>query len=714
MQAFKGRSAKIAAVVVAVLALAALAAALGAFALMQGSHGVKLSPNLVTYDENSSDYTILACDDASVTVSDASAFKEGSILAASVTEATPNGLLRRVASIEQGPEGAVLHTEQAALTDAIERCDESFTATVLPDGTYQVVSARDAGNPLVQQAFADVDGAFVDFENDWLSVQAGNSIDVSIKVESGAIEMSVVDHVQAEAALRGAGLKDGDDVDIFSKPLKPCVVWVGSLPVVFVNEFSLGADYEAAISLMAFEGRATLDKRMGFGYSTADGLSAVNEDLSEAPALSFSNEDDIFSATLDATVQGTLSSKLYGVAGAAVSTGLGAQLESELQVVPEGEDASGAFALPGIDAGLRGSLTGKIYVPLSGEFVLDVPSNPFDGTRDPDELSATIFDAADALVLRERTEQFGSVSTPATRAADLYFQAVSTAPAYFDPALQASGYSYALVNMTGGAIPELLLRADAAMGNGVSAVRVLSYDADAGALVEYEGELTEGVAGAGGYRGVLAASDFGDGLLATEWSSGTGDGETYRVRIAAGALERSLVRSFSQLGSGAVSDAAARESKEISWLAASDASAIDALRAGAWQSTATNPGGRLADAASAAGLTLCSGTLHVVDVAGLCALQGVDNPNPDAPDAKTYAVLVFDAPISLNAQSGDGSGMRAGEAKLLLLSDEGTAYRGVDGMRVTAAADPSSMRWPSDTSLPLGEPRTTDALLVAG
>lgn len=122
-------------------------------------------------------------------------------------------------------------------------------------------------------------------------------------------------------------------------------------------------------------------------------------------------------------------------------------------------------------------------------------------------------------------------------------------------------------------------------------------------------------------------------------------------------------------------------------------------------------------AAKAQGKQVFEGTIRILSHAELTGLQGISDPNPDYSGNfkyEKYAILVFDRTQTVTGMSGDGTGTQTGSAKLLCV---GAYYPGVDsvdttpewvpynGKRVVVAGTAEDMGWPSDTSLPLGEPR---------
>lgn len=318
------------------------------------------------------------------------------------------------------------------------------------------------------------------------------------------------------------------------------------------------------------------------------------------------------------------------------------------------------------------------------------------------------------------------------KVADQYRFALENVQNYFsdmDASLAGSAsYSYALVDMDGVEAPLLLVRASgpADTWNGTETVKVLAYDAAADAPVLYEGSLNQGIAGAGGYRGSISASGSGDGILNTEISSGTGDIVTYRVMPdkATGALSRTIAYRGTLSSDSACDDLLSSEEREIAWAPVDDAAALEGLADGSCVSTADAIDTDWKAQAESAGLALFEGTLRVLDSDGLSVLQGKPDPNAGYKSDATYVVLVFDAPSMLSANSGDGSGMRESQATMISLQPAGGAsgmalpvwypedWSALDGTKTVVAAPANKLWWPSDTGLPLGEPRVNDFVVL--
>ena len=89
-------------------------------------------------------------------------------------------------------------------------------------------------------------------------------------------------------------------------------------------------------------------------------------------------------------------------------------------------------------------------------------------------------------------------------------------------------------------------------------------------------------------------------------------------------------------------------------------------------------------------------------------------------DDGTYAVLTFDAPIQVSGMSGDGSGTRRQGATMLSVASKTKyttagdidSWRAYDGKHIAVAAKAEDIMFPSDVSMPVGEPRTDKAVML--
>ena len=123
--------------------------------------------------------------------------------------------------------------------------------------------------------------------------------------------------------------------------------------------------------------------------------------------------------------------------------------------------------------------------------------------------------------------------------------------------------------------------------------------------------------------------------------------------------------------------------------------------------------------AQAKGYVVLSGTVHVMNGRELCEYQGQDLEQlfgatwAKTEEATTYIIIVFNHETTLDAQSGDGSGIRPGTATMIALTKQDTSYwEAREGEEVLIAVSPKETWWPSDASLPLGETRTPNVQVI--
>lgn len=113
------------------------------------------------------------------------------------------------------------------------------------------------------------------------------------------------------------------------------------------------------------------------------------------------------------------------------------------------------------------------------------------------------------------------------------------------------------------------------------------------------------------------------------------------------------------------------------------------------------------DNAKAAGKTVLPGTIRIFETdAQMTDFQGIQNPNAGGYECGPYAVFAFDSAAYVTAGHGDGSPGSSSESASMVLLAQGSdvdAWTSYDGKHVTCAL--GAMWWPSDTGLPLGEPR---------
>lgn len=265
-------------------------------------------------------------------------------------------------------------------------------------------------------------------------------------------------------------------------------------------------------------------------------------------------------------------------------------------------------------------------------------------------------------------------------------------------------YKYALVEMTGSGSPELLLQAMTA--EHINMVRIFSITDD-GTLVAPEDNLVSGAAGAGGYRAAVHASADGDRIFQAEWRS-------INPEIS--------VRDFALQGDGLVSTGAEWKDDQqtpsgdlinIDFHPISDRRPLEAMQETTGSGDIDNadaPEPAPAPAPAPENGNTVTGTVRVFTAPELAQFQGLDR-TPNGEDAThRFAMFVFDSPALFTAQASGGPGApQKREAKMVRLGSQ-TPYTSdpggfdLEGQSLTLSFDPNSCWFPSDASLPIGQP----------
>ncbi len=301
---------------------------------------------------------------------------------------------------------------------------------------------------------------------------------------------------------------------------------------------------------------------------------------------------------------------------------------------------------------------------------------------------------------------------PEELALEQYRTIVGQADTYeYDSLAEPTCYRYALVRMQAGdAVPTLLLKQETT--ESLNHVRIFQYDPESGTVRGPSDILMEGAASVGGYRSGLAMQADGDGIWSVTMFSGTGDTSITRVTLEGDALHYDVQwegrMDMMPDEPGAVG---------IAWYDVEDPSALDN-----WPETG-DPTGPEAPAESTgdngtsdgdAALPVDGdrivfrGTIDTYTYDEVVKLQGEPDPNSEwADSSRTFRLIVLDTPQAMDLRSGDGMGSYESEVDLINVTyAEGLEQ--YDGQQLIFSIDPDATWWPSDTSLPLGRPSTSD------
>lgn len=215
----------------------------------------------------------------------------------------------------------------------------------------------------------------------------------------------------------------------------------------------------------------------------------------------------------------------------------------------------------------------------------------------------------------------------------------------------------------------------------------------------------------GGLRTGLSQMADGDGLRHTVVYSATG--ETVITRFTQNEQEPRAL-SFVDEWTGAFTDPIP-ESLDFYELVWYDVSDLSGLESWSWPPAAPSGGSVPQDVPSSVSSAapaqdgdriVFTGTIDTYTHDEVVALQGQPDPNaPWSDTTATYRLIVLDAPQTMELTSVDG--MRSGEVRMINVTGA-SGLDGLDGQHLTFSIDAASAWWPSDTSLPLGQPGTQD------
>ena len=238
-------------------------------------------------------------------------------------------------------------------------------------------------------------------------------------------------------------------------------------------------------------------------------------------------------------------------------------------------------------------------------------------------------------------------------------------------------------------VPALLISAESTFG--IDSIRVFYYEPSSGSILAPDELLEEGVGSAGGFRGSIAMMADGNGFRETGISSGTGEGEISRVELRGDRLVRDHLWSGNMF-TETVPEIAYRD---IVW---QDRSHLEDLK-GSLAAALPTDGDR----------TVLRGTVRIASYQEMLEIQGVPDPNPGTDTSMTgpITVIILDEPRQISAMTVDDLYTPSlGTASMIKIF--GGSLEQDDGREVIFSIDPHTTYWPSDTSLPLGQPATRD------
>lgn len=286
-------------------------------------------------------------------------------------------------------------------------------------------------------------------------------------------------------------------------------------------------------------------------------------------------------------------------------------------------------------------------------------------------------------------------------------------------------YRYALVQLeTDDPVPTLLVAQEEEDQS--SWVRLFQYDPENQVVVTPEDVLQESRgSGSIGYTTNVSFSLQGDG---TGLRLGVLDGRSNSVSIIRVTLQGERLQEEVQWSGPLVSVPHELSSRDILWHALSDQSMLETQlpEADPLQQPGTDAEPNAAqgsEGSPAVGGTdeektlptdgariVFTGTLDTYSYEEVVALQGCADPNAAWTDPnQTYRLLVLDTPQTMELMGIDGP--RSGEVTMVSVRFA-QGLESYDGQHVIVSIDPEKTYWPSDTSLPLGQPSTKDVHIL--
>ncbi|NSX31262.1 hypothetical protein [Gardnerella leopoldii] len=302
-----------------------------------------------------------------------------------------------------------------------------------------------------------------------------------------------------------------------------------------------------------------------------------------------------------------------------------------------------------------------------------------------------------------------------------------------------SKYSYALVNMSDRDIPELILRKNYKY---VSRSKVFAANKDYSDVVSSNDLICDGVGDIGGFRASLLQYADSNSLSYVEWSSGTGDTEAYKVTMN---IADSNPLKKEKYWSGIITDLPKQNTKNINFVSTDDTTLLDNLAKtedNTYKKTVSNKGGdsnsedkdskksgenasKKTDSKKAAsgesldskikaekasGRQVVSGTVRVLSYNQVLEAQNIQDPNPGSDTNQTFMILILDNKTSVTLHHGGdmGNPPHPSDATMMAIDDGSQAKQIMEkyvNKKVYISFTVNDGVFPSDTGLPLGEPR---------
>ena len=393
-------------------------------------------------------------------------------------------------------------------------------------------------------------------------------------------------------------------------------------------------------------------------------------------------------------------------AGTASATGAGAASQGGTAAAVGAKAAAG-----GLGAAKLGLIAvAAVAVIGAGVYGVSRLSQPTAGPGENSNSSVSVSDGSAPV----QTEE-DPADQALEQALEQYRLIVSQADSYSYspyPVTPTGSYRYALVQLeTDDPVPTLLLSQE---GDDYSnRVRLFQYDPNSNQVIQPEESLEE-YSGGGGYASGLSLQGDGMGLRLTEISGGTGSTDITRITLSNGSLVRE------KQWSGRM-DAIPQELSfiDIPWHDIADTAALDSWTPengttqpdGSSDSSADN--GTEGELPTDGDRIVFTGTIDTYSYEEVIALQGCPDPNaPWSDPSQTFHLIVLDTPQEMELQSGDPVGAPRSDTVRVISVAYAEGLEQYDGQHLTFSIDPEATYWPSDTSMPVGQPGTRDVHIL--
>ena len=294
----------------------------------------------------------------------------------------------------------------------------------------------------------------------------------------------------------------------------------------------------------------------------------------------------------------------------------------------------------------------------------------------------------------------------------LYGEIISSAHDYTyttSDSASTGHYRYSIFDLQDGdPVPTLLLAQETDTGNWY--VRFFQYDPETDSVFQPEESLEEGSSG-GGYHAGLAREADGNGVRLTETYGGSGDTEITRITLADGTLvqEPQWSGKFTEVPEalGLI------EIKwtEVSFHGSGQSETAETGGNAEIEAKPVSPAGSESQGSDAEdGRIVFTGTVGTYSYEEVIALQGCPDPNaPWTDSSQTFRLIVLDTPQIMELEGLDGP--RSDEVVVISV-DYAENLASYEGEHLTFSIDPKSTYWPSDTSMPVGQPATKDVRVL--